>query len=64
MTNYKVGRFAFDINGPHPVWVRVKDDGGGELRTIRHNELRDLAYGIKRAMREAKILLKEDKGEV
>lgn len=63
MSEFTVGEFTLKVYGPYPVWVSISTKEG-HLVTVRHDSLCDLDYAIKRAKRDARLLLKEDKDEV
>lgn len=54
----RAGHFEADISGPYPCWLTLKYNGEEVLRTVRHDELRDLAYVVEHAMKEARLKLK------
>lgn len=59
----QVGNFTGEVNGPYPCWVEINYDGQ-VIKGIRHNEIADLEYLVKRLKKEAKLLLKDDAGQV
>lgn len=65
MTIYTAGRFTADVwTGGYPVQIVVSDESGNTIR-LRHSEISDLAYVVKRALKDARRQLeKNDRGEV
>jgi hypothetical protein len=59
----KAGEFEIRVSGPYPAWCEIRYNGE-RLASIHHKELRDLRYAVDKAMREAKLKLGKDKGEV
>lgn len=48
-----VGKWEVEVALPYPCWVRITFNGQ-EIHGIRHTELRDLEYALKRAMTEVR----------
>lgn len=59
----KAGDFEAEIRGPYPCWLALKYRGQEVLTTVRHDELRYLAFVIERAMQESKLRLKSSKND-
>lgn len=50
-------RIEVDVwKGGYPVWCHLKIDGV-EVASFHHEELADVAYELKRAMRDARVEL-------
>lgn len=57
------GKWTIEVTQSYPVWclIRYHDPGreAREINLIRHNDLRDLAYAIERAIKQARDNLSE-----
>lgn len=63
MNRYNAGRFEVEVSGPYPVWVGIRYDGQ-EIARLRHDEIADLLYVVKRAKNAARNALGDDSDEV
>lgn len=58
------GNFKIGVSDPYPVWCEISYLGE-RLISIRHDELSDLEYAVRKAMQQAKLKLPEkDRDEV
>lgn len=57
------GSFEVDVEGPYPCFVIVRYNNQRAF-SIRHTELRDLEFVVKRAIAEARMKLGKDKHEM
>lgn len=70
MAVIKVNKFEIHVGEGYPVWITLRASPGeagiaGELRHIKHTDLRDLEYAVQRAIVEARRALRgTDKAEV
>lgn len=58
-----VGRIKIEVLAPYPAWCKVYIDEA-YVGTLHHCELSDLKYATEQAMKEARLLLGDDKDEV
>lgn len=57
------GKISIELDGPYPVWARLVI-GDKHVATLRHDDLADLEYAAGRAMKEARLRLRENADEV
>lgn len=50
----RAGEFTAEVYGPYPCWVTIRYKDEVVVQTLRHDELQDLAYVVRRAMAEAR----------
>jgi hypothetical protein len=60
----RAGKFEIEVTDPYPSWVRITYADVEILRNVHHKELSDLEYCVRQAMRDARLLLKNDATEV
>jgi predicted Zn-dependent protease len=64
MKTIKAGNFEITVSDPpYHCWVDVYHNGKPTAR-FSHEELSDLHYAVKQALKHAKLNLKKDKNEV
>jgi len=57
------GRISINVSPPYPSWCEICIDGE-RVGCLHHKELADLKHAVEQAMKEARLMLKDDAGEV